>query len=554
MAQLRALHPAVEVEVAGCKLVLSAAVRTTKGINGTVYIQKNGTTIESDTIALTKAEERGQAAGRFAQAAELSEFDVAKALRELSGLAEGALRQAETRKPETTETKAPADVEALRAAAAPVLDAGDPLEVVRAGIQRAGYGGDTRAVELIYLAATTRVLPVRPGSMLAHTLVLGPASAGKSYAVGVVKRLMPPDLIIQIEAGSPRALIYDDRSMTHKVVVFGEADSLPAGEDNPAASAVRGLLQENCMSYDVTEKGEDGKWKTRHIERAGPTVLITTSTKRLGPQLMTRLFTLEVADDPEQVRTALATQAGLEEDGEASLPPELAALQAYLQARAPIDVWVPFARRLSGEIGRRSTEPRLTRDFMKLLSLVKAVTILRQSKRATDGRGRLVATLEDYGTVYGLAGEMYEATTRGATPKVRAVVAAVGQSPSEGIGVRALAQKMGLPKSSVGRHAGVAVSNGWLRNLEETEGKPFRLVVGDPMPDGGALPSPECLASSSGHPRDSGTPPQTVPLSHAIPAGEATQKGNGNPPREPGEDDVDPVDAAVMSVLRPYVQ
>jgi hypothetical protein len=244
---------------------------------------------------------------------------------------------------------------------------------------------------------------------------------------------------------------------------------------------------------------------------------------------MSRLFTLEVRDDPDQVRAALQMQAGLEEDGTPTLPPELIALQAYLQARAPIDVLVPFARRLADEIGRRSAEPRFTRDFLKLLSLVKAVTILRGPQRETDASGRLVATLHDYETVYGLAGEMYEATTRGATPEVRAVITAVsestttgvGHSASEGISVRDLAQKLGRPRSSVARHVAMAVSYGWLRNLEASRGKPARLLAGDPVPEGGVLPSPACLARPPGHVWDSETPRPPVPPSHPIPADEA---------------------------------
>ena len=67
-----------------------------------------------------------------------------------------------------------------------------------------------------------------------------------------------------IDAGSPRVLIYEKPDLRHRVVVFGEADSLPAGEDNPAASAVRNLLQEHELRYKVVVRdGETGSTSCR---------------------------------------------------------------------------------------------------------------------------------------------------------------------------------------------------------------------------------------------------------------------------------------------------
>jgi hypothetical protein len=58
-----------------------------------------------------------------------------------------------------------------------------------------------------------------------------------------VLSLLPPEAYHEIDAGSPRVLIYDETDMQHRLLLFAEADSLPASEDNPAASAVRNMLQ-----------------------------------------------------------------------------------------------------------------------------------------------------------------------------------------------------------------------------------------------------------------------------------------------------------------------
>src|SRR5262249_44175924 len=136
---------------------------------------------------------------------------------------------------------AQAQITDLREAAAPVLAALDPLGLVADALVAMGYGGALEPALIVYLAVTSRLLKMRQGSMPVHLLLLGVPSAGKSYTLNTVLALLPPEGHHAIDAGSPRVLIYDDADLRHRVLVFGEADSLPAGEDNPAASAIRAL-------------------------------------------------------------------------------------------------------------------------------------------------------------------------------------------------------------------------------------------------------------------------------------------------------------------------
>jgi hypothetical protein len=129
--------------------------------------------------------------------------------------------------------------------AASVLESVDPLVLVEKAIRKLGYGGDLKPPLIAYLAATSRLLWMRSGTMPVHLLLVGQPGAGKSYTLGVVIKLLPSEAVHRIEAGSPRVLIYDAVPIRHKVLIFSEADSLPAGEDNPAASAIRSLLQDH---------------------------------------------------------------------------------------------------------------------------------------------------------------------------------------------------------------------------------------------------------------------------------------------------------------------
>ncbi|HZL06633.1 MAG TPA: hypothetical protein VFE45_14670 [Coriobacteriia bacterium] len=383
-------------------------------------------------------------------------------------------------------------------AARAVLESDDPLQAVGAALTAMGYGGDLVPALIVYLALSGRVLAMRLGTMPVHLLLLGPSSAGKSYTLRVVLKLMPGEAYHSIDAGSPRVLIYDDAELAHRVVVFSEDDSLPSGEDNPAASALRSLLQDHSLHYKVTVRDtESGHFRVHEVEKLGPTTLVTTSTRRLPAQLDTRVFTLEVPDDQKQIAHALRAQAELELSGGGEEPPaELVAFQSYLQALAPWDVVVPFVGRLAELIAAQPIETRVVRDFARLLSLIKACAVVRHAHREHDGDGRLVAELEDYDTVRSLVAEMYKASTSGAGEKVRTAVEAVAAHLAEGkphASVTAVGKRLGIPKKSASRRVATAVKGGWLVNAETRKGYPFQLSTGEPLPAEGGLPSVEEL-------------------------------------------------------------
>lgn len=108
--------------------------------------------------------------------------------------------------------------------------------------------------------------------MPVHLLLMGQSSTGKNYTVGRILLLLPSEAYHIIDAGSPRVLIYDDIELKHKVLVFSEADSLPAGEDNPAASAIRNLLQDHYLHYAVTVRDPfTGNYTVKKVDKPGPT-------------------------------------------------------------------------------------------------------------------------------------------------------------------------------------------------------------------------------------------------------------------------------------------
>jgi hypothetical protein len=445
----------------------------------------------SREVALLDATERLRRLGFTKRAAE--------------GLVQGALKSAfqdaqtaAQAKPEPAELAR--RVAELRVKAQSVLEAEDPLILVEAALEARGYGGDLRAPKVVYLAATSRCLAMRSGSMPVHTLLKAPPGAGKNYTWHVVQDLLPPEAFHVVDAGSPRVLIYDQAPLKHRVVVFTEADSLPESEDNPAASAVRNLLQDHHLHYQVVAKDETtGRFGVQDVSKPGPSVLITTAVKKLGPQMDSRLFTLEIPEDQAAIKAALAAQAKIELAGGVEAPDSaVVAFQAYLQILAPWEVQVPYVEALSGLIGRESSlGPRVNRDFARLVSLVKAVTVLRHAHRQRDAKGRWIATIEDYGIVFDLVKDIYQGSASECSQKTREAVEVVGRltaqqdADSNGVSSHEVAVALGLSDSAGWRRVKTALRGCWLVNREQRAHHPARLVLGDPLPAPGGLPTAE---------------------------------------------------------------
>lgn len=381
-----------------------------------------------------------------------------------------------------------------------VLDADDPLQLVEEAIIKSGYGGDIRYPLILYLAMTSRLLHFDPGQLPVHLALRCAPSGGKSYTLNVVKKLLPEEAIYTVDAGSPRAFIFDPQAqdLKFRAFIFSESDSIPTGEDNPVASAVRTLLSDGVVSYKIVEKNGDGRHETRTVVREGPTVFITTTTRGLGEQLSTRLFVLDIPEDRERLREILLTQADIELHGVVAPDEKLIAFQRYLQSLAPWRVAFPFVYELAENIPHAS--PRVTRDFPRLLALIKTVALLRHRHRERDGAGRIVATLEDYATIFELCGEMYRTSACGVSRGLRELVEKVREFKEKGktATYALLAKELGLSSDTVRKRAKVALENGWLVNVETKMGKPAKLEPGDPLPEEIGLPHPEKLLSPGG--------------------------------------------------------
>jgi len=351
------------------------------------------------------------------------------------------------------------------------------LERIRAIMEERGYAGDPTPPLLVYLAMTSR-LTKQP----INIALVAPSASGKNRAIDAALELIPADEVYIEKAGSPRALIYSGGDYQHRVIVVGEADSIP--DEGPAAAAIRSIAEDNVMLYDVVEKNQmTGKQETRQIKKQGPTCLITTSTKSVSHQLGTRMLEVPVKDDEKQTRAVLISQAKsflhTTRNKETGLE-QLIALQQWLKLAGERRVVIPFAPVLAEIVPAKIV--RMRRDFHQLMELIETIALLYQCQREKTPDGEVIGSIEDYKVARNLVAHIFEViTSEGLTEVVRKTVEAI--SPSEETSETELAKKLNLSKSGAHYRVQKAIKGGWLINVENRKGYPARLKRGDPLPE-----------------------------------------------------------------------
>lgn len=369
---------------------------------------------------------------------------------------------------------------------------GDILGVFQKTIQQIGLVGEERNATLIYLAVTSRLLD-KPISIV----VKGPSSSGKSFLVEKVLDTFPGSAYYSLSAMSERALVYSQEPLVHRMLVIYEA----AGINFEFSSyVIRSLLSEGKIRYETVEYTNQGI-RPRLIEREGPTGLIDTTTSvSLHPDNETRMLSLTTKDDRDQTKNILA-QLAKQAEGSIDINVDLSrwhSLQKWLELSGERRVIIPYAQNLA-----HLTPPisvRMRRDFGKIIGLIQAHAVLYQCQRNRDSAGRIVATIEDYKSVFFVMAEsINNAADVAVSPQIRRTVEMVGKLLAGRpygvtVSMSQLAKIMQIDKSTISRRVDVAIHDGYLQNQELLQGRPARLVLNEPMPvDKSILPSPEEL-------------------------------------------------------------
>jgi hypothetical protein len=409
--------------------------------------------------------------------------------------------------------------EVLWPAVSELAQAQDLINRVVQQVQAMGVVNESELITLTYLAATSRVLQY-PVNLVAK----GASSSGKSFTTTRTLELIGPDFVNLLTSASALSLVYDDRPLSHTVLVIYEANQLQSDENSVFAMLVRTLISEGRIVHQTTVEDPESPTGRRveRIEREGPISLIITTTGELHSENETRMLSWFVGESHQQtaaVMAGLAAQAA----GVVVARADLAVFHDFQRwlALGPNDAVIPFAQQIAAEI--QPLMVRFRRDVGSLFSFIKASALLHQAQRQRDAQGRVVATIADYELAYPIFSKLMEHSSgQSVTDNVREVVNLVAQragtaatQPTKGkfrrtttagpgsevvISSEQIGTATGIGKSAAYRAVLAALDLGFLTNNETRRGKPFRLVLNRDVDDVGTplLPDPKSIAQESG--------------------------------------------------------
>jgi hypothetical protein len=344
-----------------------------------------------------------------------------------------------------------------------------------------------REGKILFLSLTSRLLE-RPLSVI----VKGPSSAGKSFLVGKVQQFFPPSAFYFLSSMTAKSLFFIEESLEHRMLSVSE---FSGAENDMTVYVLRTLLSEGHIKHLMVDKGTKGL-HSRSLEKSGPTGLIVTTTRnRIDQEIETRMLSITLRDSREQTRLIIQ-QLAKKQNSQVRFD-DWHALQTWLEQQDN-RVSIPYAERLAELIPPVAV--RLRRDFHQILALIQTHAILHQTTRQRSSDGEIIATLADYTAIRDLIGDIIQQEVGfGVSQETREVVEAVravleGKGPNTTVNQTEIQQFVNLEKSSLSRRVRGVIRDGYLANQEEHRGKPYRLVLGEPLPDEVAvLPDPKEL-------------------------------------------------------------
>jgi hypothetical protein len=288
--------------------------------------------------------------------------------------------------------------DAERAEALELLRQPDLLDRITTDLEDLGWAGEERLKRLLYLVAISRKLD-KP---LSGT-VRAPTCAGKSFAIENIAALAPPEDTIHLSHLTESSLRHAE-GLRNKLLVIDEADALTSD----VMTTLRVLQSRGALTH-YSSAGRDavtGLQVTRFGEARGPVAVLTTTTREMDCEFLSRCYDLTVDDSPKQTERILEAQRRLKQLGAEGRREQIIArhrnFQRLLESR---QVLIPFAEHIQFPFS--SIKHR--REHARFLNLVEASALLHQYQRLKhrdkDGEEFVIADLRDYEIAAALAAE-----------------------------------------------------------------------------------------------------------------------------------------------------
>jgi DNA primase len=295
-------------------------------------------------------------------------------------------------------------------------------ERIMADVERVGLVGEPHNALVAYLSCVSRKLATPLAVLIQST-----SAAGKSLLMDTVLALVPPEDRVHYSAMTGQSLFYlGETDLKHRILAIAEEEGV-----RQAAYALKVLQSQGELTIASTGKDPaTGMLVTQQYRVEGPVMLfLTTTAIDVDEELVNRCLVLTINESREQTRRILARQrsgrtlAGLVATSDAESIRRLH--QNAQRLLRPLAVVNPYADALTFLDDRT----RMRRDHAKYLTLIEAITLLRQHQREIKElrQGGAVieyieVTLEDIALANRLAHEVLGRSLDELPPQTRRVL------------------------------------------------------------------------------------------------------------------------------------
>jgi DNA primase len=332
-----------------------------------------GAALHVDTLDLYQAKQRQvfakSAAGELRVEEHIVQRDLGRLLLKLEQVIEERAKAAESPVPAPAAMTAAQTQEALA-----FLRDEHLIERIIADVERVGLVGEPHNALVAYLACISRKL-----SAPLAVLIQSTSAAGKSLLMDTVLALVPQEDRVHYSAMTGQSLFYlGETDLKHRILAIAEEEGV-----RQAAYALKVLQSQGELTIASTGKDPaTGMLVTQQYRVEGPVMLfLTTTAIDVDEELVNRCLVLTINESREQTRRILARQrsgrtlAGLVATSDAeSIRQRHQNAQRLLR---PLAVVNPYAEHLTFLDDRT----RMRRDHAKYLTLIEAITLLRQHQR-----------------------------------------------------------------------------------------------------------------------------------------------------------------------------
>jgi DNA primase len=332
-----------------------------------------GAALHVDTLDLYQAKQRQVFAKCAATELRVEEHilqrDLGRLLLKLEQIIEERAKAAES------PVAAPAAMTSAQTAEALAFLRDDNLiERIMADVERVGLVGEPHNALVAYLACVSRKLAAPLAVLIQST-----SAAGKSLLMDTVLALVPAEDRVHYSAMTGQSLFYlGETDLKHRILAIAEEEGV-----RQAAYALKVLQSQGELTIASTGKDPaTGMLVTQQYRVEGPVMLfLTTTAIDVDEELVNRCLVLTINESREQTRRILARQrsgrtlAGLVATSDAE-----SIRQRHQNAHRllrPLSVVNPYAEALTFLDDRT----RMRRDHAKYLTLIEAITLLRQHQR-----------------------------------------------------------------------------------------------------------------------------------------------------------------------------